>query len=573
MRLSSACIAAVSLLWIPAAGGQEDSRIIVQADKPKGKVVRELFGTEIKCAHGADGLMTGLRDATNDFRSVVMDEAHSLQPAFMRYKFMRGSWSWEDGIGPLGARPDDPARQKYMGLDEIMAFQTRVIGDASKCHLVVDPSNPEQCAALVAYLNFPVAGRQGNGEEKILGISKKNGRDYKTTAYWADLRARHGHPEPYGIAWFELGNESYLKGAGFDGDPRRYCESTRTAAKAMKAVDPKVRCGLSLDCCPIKNRDWRTRVLEEGGQFADYFICHAYYPFAYPRNWKYRNAATNLDGPKVEELYYKMIMAGAHQASQDWRWFRDQVVKLTPRAGSIRLCFTENGFHLEEDNAKAQNTLLVGVYDADLIGMMVEHAQELALDNANLFFLQGDDPWAFIQHSFARRDNSAVLLRPPYWSLYLWTHYFGTTLVTTDVRCDTFDIPLPKGGDWPKEGIFWSRISAQDKIPVMSAHSSLSSDGKILYLMVVNRDLYSDRETTVELRGFHPQDRADVHILNSSVTTASRRTEDSIPVWESGNEETPGTVKIRDSQWNIPGTTVQIRFPAHSATAVVLRSK
>src|SRR5258706_3011825 len=138
-----------------------------------------------------------------------------------------------------------------------------------------------------------------------------------------------------------------------------------------------------------------------------------------------------MERAEIEQLYYKMIMAGAHQGLSDWRWLRGQMKQLTPRAEQIELCLTENGIELEQDDAHAQNTVLAGVYDVDLIGMMVEHAQELKIANANLFYLQGDDPWAFIQHKFFHTDKSTITIRPAYHSLYLWTHYFGESLLTT----------------------------------------------------------------------------------------------------------------------------------------------
>ena len=564
---------ALLLALAGAAAAQEEAEIRIRADQPKGKVVRELFGTEIKCAQGADGLMTGLRSATNEFRPEVMEPARALGPAFMRYKFMRGSWSWEDGIGPIAGRKEDPARQKVMGVDEILAFQAAVIGDASKCHLVVSPTDAPQVAALAAYLNVPSTDPRKNGHDRVLGISAESGRDYGTVGDWATLRARNGHPDPYGVVSFELGNENYVRNGAFKGDGREYCRRTREVVRAVKAVDPRIRCGLNLDCSPIKNREWGQRVIEEGGTFADFLICHAYYPFVMIRNRKVLGSVTNLDGPQVEELYYKMIMAGAHQASSDLKRFREQVKTHSSRADSLRLCLTENGFHLDEDDARAQNTVLVGVYDADLIGVLVEHAQELALDSANLFFLQGDDPWAFLQHSFVRRDRSQVTVRPPYWSLYLWTHYFGSTLVRSEVRCGTFDIPLPQGGDWSKEGILWSRIAAQDGIPLLSAHSSLSADGKTLSVIVVNRDLYRDIATSFRIDGFQPQSTADVHTLNSDVRAASCRTQDLMAVWDSNNEDRPDTVKIRDSRLAGAGAAFRWTVPAHSATALVLKAR
>lgn len=555
------------------AQGSESAVIAIDASKPKGKVVRELLGTEIKCFHGGQGLMTGLRSPRNDFRPEVMEWVEKLAPTFMRYKFIRGNWNWEDGIGPMARRADDRARQKYMGIDEILAFQSRVLKDGSKCHLVVNPRDPQQCAALVAYLNIPAGDPQKNRHDQAIGVSKENGRDYKTIGYWANLRAEHGHPQPYGVTWFEIGNENYMRDAGFNGDPKVYCARAKDVVTAMKAVDPGIRCGLNMEAYPTKNQNWRPTVIKEGGAFADYFVCHAYYPFGYPRNERYIAAIKNLDKKGIEELYYKMIMAGAHQGLSDWCWFRGQMKALTPRADEIRLCLTENGFHLDVYDPKAQNTVLVGVYDADLIGMMVEHADELKLDNANLFYLQGDDNWTFIAHSFANSDKSAITIRPPFYALFLWTHYFGDTLLATAVTSGTFAIPLPDGGDWPKDGILWTRIAAQEGIPLLAAHASVSADGQKLYLIAINRDLHNDIEAEIRLTGFSAAAQADVHCLNTSAEPKSGRLEDMFAVWDSNNEDKPGTVSIRDSCIDVAGPVFKHKFPAHSATAVVVRLK
>jgi len=576
--VSMSCVRwiACAALGFPALGGAaaEVGQIVIHADRPKGAVVRELFGTEIKCDRGGQGLMTGLRGGPNEFRAVIMDPVEKLGFTFMRYKFMRASWNWEDGIGPMAARPDDRARQKYMGVDEVMAFQMRTIGDASRCHMVVNPRNPEQSAALVAYLNVPADEPEKNRHDWIIGVSKENGRDYKTIGYWAKLRASHGHAEPFGVRWFELGNENYMKDAGFDGEPYAYCGSAQNTTKAMKMVDPGVRVGLNLEAYPTKNQAWRDVVIAEGGRFADYFVCHAYYPMTYPRLKEYAGRITNLGKSRIEELYYKMIMAGAHQGYSDWKWFRGLMKRLTPRADQIGLCLTENGFHLEYEDTRAQNTVLVGVYDADELGMMVEYARELGLANANLFYLDGDNPWAFIQHTYEDTDdNAGVTVRPPYHALFMWTHYFGETLLTTDVRCGTFGIPMPEGDDWSREGILWSRIAAQEGIPLLAAHSSLSGDGNTLFLVVINRSLYDGIDARVRINGFAATGYAETHILNTSVKAVSGKPADMFAVWDSNNEEVPGTVRIRDARIKVGASGFSFRFPAHSATAVVLKRR
>src|SRR5438552_4711959 len=105
--------AAIVCTGVVSAG--EDTLIVVHTDKPKGRVVREIFGSEIKCIDGGQGLMTGLRSSSNEFRPDLMEWIEKLKPEFMRFKFIRNKWNWEDGIGPLANRKDDPGRQKFMG--------------------------------------------------------------------------------------------------------------------------------------------------------------------------------------------------------------------------------------------------------------------------------------------------------------------------------------------------------------------------------------------------------------------------------------------------------------------------
>jgi alpha-L-arabinofuranosidase len=280
-----------------------------------------------------------------------------------------------------------------------------------------------------------------------------------------------------------------------------------------------------------------------------------------------------MDKLQVEELYYKMIMAGAHQCLSDLRWFRKEMKANASRADEIDLCLTENGFSLEIEDAKAQNTVLVGVYDTDLIGTMVEYADELRIKDGNLFYIESDNEWALIFHQFEHANRSKIILRPPYYALYMWSHYFGNALLQSDVKCGTFEIPLAKGDDWPAQQNLWTQIAAQKDIPLVTAHSSLSADGKTLYMIVVNRDLYNDINTGIELKNFSPQATAEVHTLNTSVKAASSKTEDMFAVWDSNNEDSNDVVKIRDTNISDAGAAFHYTFPAHSATAIVLKAK
>jgi len=90
-------------------------------------------------------------------------------------------------------------------------------------------------AGLVAYCNARV------GAELPAGMPD-----------WPAIRARNGHPEPFGFRYFQLGNETWIRqwrtlfNGQFDNDDtdnpaRRYRETAQATIRAMKAVDPSIQ--------------------------------------------------------------------------------------------------------------------------------------------------------------------------------------------------------------------------------------------------------------------------------------------------------------------------------------------
>lgn len=120
---------------------------------------------------------------------------------------------------------------------------------------------PEQAAAWVAYYNGNTASSAS------LGVDSK-GHDWKTVGYWATIRAsaplgaddgfnflRISHPAPFGIEYWEIGNECYgnweydqhgVSGSGLSGtvqDPYTYAQAFQNYYNKMRAVDSTIRIG------------------------------------------------------------------------------------------------------------------------------------------------------------------------------------------------------------------------------------------------------------------------------------------------------------------------------------------
>ncbi|CDR02402.1 alpha-L-arabinofuranosidase [Streptomyces iranensis] len=97
-------------------------------------------------------------------------------------------FNWKGAIGPQADRTRQVEGQKgepvdsRFGPDEYMAF-IRETGATPEIMAPFANSTPQEIADWVAYMNAP----QGTK--------------------WGDLRARNGHPEPYRVRYWEIGNE------------------------------------------------------------------------------------------------------------------------------------------------------------------------------------------------------------------------------------------------------------------------------------------------------------------------------------------------------------------------------
>jgi hypothetical protein len=196
------------------------------------------------------------------------------------------------------------------------------------------PATPQEAAAWVAYANGDP------DDETVIGVDA-DAEDWKTVGYWASLRAapptgdredpqdflRADHPEPYGVVYWEIGNEvfgngyygdnyeedlhvAYEEEEPFDRSNRRrnpalsgsvYGQGVAEFASAMKAVDPSIKIGAVLNSQPIDSwgPDWNASVLGGCGAVIDFGIVH-YYPGHDPRSML---AAPRRDiAPVIENL-------------------------------------------------------------------------------------------------------------------------------------------------------------------------------------------------------------------------------------------------------------------------------
>lgn len=168
-------------------------------------------------------------------------------------------YDWHDGIGPKEQRP---RRMDYawatietneFGIDEFCQWAEKV-GIEPMIAVNLGTGSIKDAGDLVEYCNHPGG------------------------TYWSDLRAKNGHPEPYNVKYWCLGNE--MEGSWQAGhlSAEDYTKKALEAAKIMRWVDPSIKlvaCGSSYEMLPTY-LEWDRVMLTELYDQVDYISTHNY---------------------------------------------------------------------------------------------------------------------------------------------------------------------------------------------------------------------------------------------------------------------------------------------------------
>ena len=86
------------------------------------------------------------------------------------------------------------------------------------------------------------------------------------------IRAAHGHPEPYNVKYWEIGNEIWGDWVRGHSDATTYARNFNRYVKAMRAVDP------SIEVIAVGDNDmaWNRTVLQLATERADFLAIHHY---------------------------------------------------------------------------------------------------------------------------------------------------------------------------------------------------------------------------------------------------------------------------------------------------------
>jgi alpha-N-arabinofuranosidase len=433
-------------------------------------------------------------DARGGLRNDVESLVAALRPSFLRWPGgnVAQDYHWAWGVGPRDQRPlwanlawKNEPEPGDIGTDEFVALCRRV-GAAPSITVNVEGrgATAEEAAAWVEYCNGPASSKYGA------------------------LRARNGHPEPYGVKYWELGNEIWGDWVRGHSDAATYARNYLRYHEAMRAVDPAIEFIAVGD----NDMDWNRTVLRAAGDRIHQLAIHHYY------------------GHKAMAGDSRNLMARPLHYERFYGEVRRLVEELAPGRG-IRLNINEWGLDLPEAR---QHSIEAALYGARLMNVFERTSPFVAL-SAESDLVNGW-PGGIIQAS-----RHSVFVTPLYHLNVLYNRHLGRDRLATRVDGPTFDTS--------KEGT---------GVPVLDVVASRSEDGSRIVLKVVNTDPASAISTRVELRGVAVASEAEWQVL----TAPSLETHNSFA--------TPDAIRPRPETL-AAGRSFDVSLPPRSVSVIVLR--
>jgi alpha-L-arabinofuranosidase len=391
---------------------QQPASIVVKAGEMLGPVNRLVFAQNIEAADNARIFSSdttdmnliqtggGFWDPTKDAPVLqIVDQSKAVGMSMLRYPggCLAHSFDWRKTVGP-----DAKKNGWLFGLDEYLSL-CNTMGTIPLITVsdYVLPSDqmPENAAELVEYLNSPA----------------------DVAHPWAMKRKQWGHPAPYNVIWFELGNES------MHGNhrvlPRRqysaeqYAAYAKATAAAMRKVDPKIKLGIVMVPGPGTdvNSDWNRTVVHLAGGSADFVVIHMYAPEE-PKS-----------GVPQDVRMQAMMVAGQHVEGHLLEYHQMIQKQL---GHDLPLAVTEFNGGLDQFGSPDRFSFANALECADLLRVFLKPESHVVMASY----------WNYLNGYFGMLHTpSSSKYEPPteepVFPLYeLWTQHFGSQLVNIDVR-------------------------------------------------------------------------------------------------------------------------------------------
>jgi alpha-L-arabinofuranosidase len=384
-------------------------------------------------------------DHFHGMRRDVVDHLKTLKPGLLRWPggCFAEYYPWQDGLLPVDQRPpvgpgqwrgllpdSDDYDNHDMGTDEFLALCRELNCAPAITVRYGGGGSPGEAAGWVEYCN---------GGEKTR---------------WGKVRAERGHPEPYRVKYWFVGNEVWGMSLVEDKSVGACAVRSRQFADAMRGADPDIR---RIHCAPMDSPGWADQTLKnlkESPDFTELVQDGWYFPTGDVRLSEALRAPTRTIAPRLRRIRQALDQAGEAGRRTGIAFYEWNV--MWDRPGDS----------------------LAGFFAAGMLNLFCREAEPLGLELAGYF-----QP---VSEGAIRVEPTSSRIEPAGEVFVLYSVHQGNRLVKIPDANEAADLDIC---------------------------ASLTPDGETMYVTVVNRSLTDDRALELALNDFIGRPEAEVKLL------------------------------------------------------------
>ncbi len=244
----------------PVDARRQNASVITLDPAPLFELSPYLFMQFMEPLGATDGSVEAAWDhLRDDWRDDVVTITRELAPTMMRWGgIFADFYRWREGVGPRERRPLmlnalwGGIESNQVGTAEFVDLCRRVAAEPLICvNFESDGRKP--------YMNVGGRVRTADANEAAAWVTycnDPNDRDRKT----------HGHAAPFGVRYWQIGNETSYDKNGFEIETA--ARKTVEFATSMRAADP------SIQLIAWGDSGWAPRMVEIAGEYVHYLAFH-----------------------------------------------------------------------------------------------------------------------------------------------------------------------------------------------------------------------------------------------------------------------------------------------------------
>ena len=491
------------------------AQVTIRADQPGAQINRHIFGqfAEHLGAGIYGGVWVGENSPipnTNGFRNDVIAALRNLHVPVVRWPggCFADVYHWREGIGPRSARPvkinttwGGVPETNAFGTHEFMAF-AEMIGADAYINGNVGTGSPQEMAEWMEYMT-------SNTHSTLANLRRQNGRD-----------------QPWNVAYWAIGNETW--GCGGNMRPEYYADVYRQYATFLKAPHdhrPQLIASGGHDA----GTDW-VQVLSSTVHHDIDGISHHYYTRPLEQTWDHKGNSTGFGEDQwISTLANTMLMEGYISANV-------AVLRRNDPQNHIALDVDEWGTWYDPEPGREpgflyqQNTIRDALVTALNFNIFQAHADRVRMANIAQMIN--------VLQAMILTDGPRMVRTPTYHAFEMYVPFQDATSLPTEVRTPRYRL-------------------VQVSVPSVSVSAARDTHGH-LQLALVNLDPNRAADVSTRVTG------ADYQSATGRVLTG--------PAMDSRNTfDAPDAVTPAPIEAHRQGDAIVLRLPPKSVVVVTIQ--